>query len=122
MYRKEAGSGAVSSGTALQAGKTQNGVIQIFRLRNPSGRRVDSASNRNKYQDYFMRDKGGRCIGLTTDGLEILESQTPRTLRVCLPKYRLTSNRMLEMQNTATSFLKHSFHIIHSTVEANLWI
>ena len=27
---------------------------------------VDSASNRNDYQEYFLGDKGGRCVGLTT--------------------------------------------------------
>jgi len=27
---------------------------------------VDSASNRNEYQDYFLGDKGGRCVRLTT--------------------------------------------------------
>jgi hypothetical protein len=27
---------------------------------------VDSATNRNEYQQYFLGDKGGRCIGLLT--------------------------------------------------------
>ena len=27
---------------------------------------VDSASNRNDYQEYFLGGKGGRCVGLTT--------------------------------------------------------
>jgi hypothetical protein len=26
---------------------------------------VDSACNRNEYQEYFLGDKGGRCVGLT---------------------------------------------------------
>jgi hypothetical protein len=49
---------------------------------------VDSA-NRNKYQEYFLGGKGGRCIGLTTlpptcaDCLEIWEPQPPGTLRAC---------------------------------------
>jgi len=25
-----------------------------------------SLSNRNEYQEYFLGDKGGRCVGLTT--------------------------------------------------------
>jgi hypothetical protein len=29
----------------------------------PAG--VDSASNRNEYQKYFLRGKGGRCVELT---------------------------------------------------------
>ena len=42
------------------------------------GPEVDSASNRNEYQEYFLGGKGGRCVGLTTcqlqcaDCLEIL--------------------------------------------------
>jgi len=51
---------------------------------------VDSASNRNEYQEYFLGDKGGRrCIELTTlppscaDCLEIWKPQTPGTLRAC---------------------------------------
>jgi hypothetical protein len=31
-----------------------------------SGPGVDSASNRNEYQEYFMGVKRGRCVGLTT--------------------------------------------------------
>jgi len=50
---------------------------------------VDSASNRNEYQEYFLRGKGGRCLRLTTlppycaDYLEIWEPQTPGILRAC---------------------------------------
>jgi len=53
---------------------------------NPSGRAVagfDSASNGNQYQQYFLEDKGGRRLGLTTlptsfaDGHAIWEPQTP---------------------------------------------
>jgi len=35
-----------------------------FRLH--CGRGFDSAANRNEYQEYFLGDKGGRCIGLST--------------------------------------------------------
>jgi len=50
---------------------------------------VDSTSNRNEYQEYFMRSKGGRCVRLTTlpptcvECLNIWESQPPRILRDC---------------------------------------
>jgi len=43
---------------------------------------VDSASNRNEYQEYFLGGKGGRCVGLTTlptscaDCLEIFVAST----------------------------------------------
>ena len=50
---------------------------------------VDSAPNRNEYQEYFLGGKGGRCVGLTTlapscaDCLEIWNPQPPGTLRSC---------------------------------------
>ena len=50
---------------------------------------VDSASNRNEYQEHFVAGKSGRCVGLTTlppscaDCLEICEPQPPVTLRAC---------------------------------------
>ena len=57
---------------------------------------VDSVSNRNEYQEYFLGGKGGRCVGLTpscADCLEIWEPQPPGTLRACngiaLPIYSL---------------------------------
>ena len=52
-----------------------------FYLHNPSDPVVDSDSNRNEYQEYFLWGKSGRCIGLATlppscaDFLEIWESQ-----------------------------------------------
>jgi len=50
---------------------------------------VDSASNRNECQEYFLRGKGCQCIGLTTlppscaECLEIWEPQPSGTLRAC---------------------------------------
>jgi len=49
--------------------------------------RVDSVSNRNEFQVYFLGDKGGQCVRLTTlplsctDCLEIWDPQTPGNLR-----------------------------------------
>jgi len=67
---------------------------------------VDSASNRNEYQEYFLRDEGGRCVEMTTlppscaDCLEIWESYPPRILRaspglqlLCLYLQRRISKR-----------------------------
>jgi len=54
-----------------------------------NGNGVDSASNINEYQEYFLGGKGGRCGGLTTlspscaDCLEIWEPQPPGTLWAC---------------------------------------
>jgi len=48
------------------------------------GPRVDSACNRNEYQEYFLGIKDGRCVGLTLppscpDCLEIWKHQPPGT-------------------------------------------
>jgi hypothetical protein len=57
------------------AGSIPDGVIGIFNY----GPGVDSASPRNEYQEYFLGNKDGRCVGLTTlppscaDCLEIWE-------------------------------------------------
>jgi len=67
------------------AGSIPGGVTGIFHWLNPSGPTYspgfDSASNRNEHQEYFLADKGGRCVGLTTlppscaECLEIWEPQ-----------------------------------------------
>jgi hypothetical protein len=58
----------------------------IFPSRPHYGPEVDSASNRNDYQECFLGSKGGLCLGLTlpplcADCLEIWEPQPPGTLR-----------------------------------------
>ena len=58
-------------------------------LRPHYGAGVDSASNRNEYQEYFLSGKGDRCVGLTNsppscaDCLETWEPQPPGTLMAC---------------------------------------
>ena len=37
-----------------------------YSFRQHYGHRIDSGSNRNEYQEYFLRGKGSRCVGLTT--------------------------------------------------------
>ena len=60
-----------------------------YSFRPHDGPGVDSASNRNEYQEYFLGGKGGRCVGLTTlppscaDCFEIWDPQPPGTLRAC---------------------------------------
>jgi hypothetical protein len=55
---------------------------------------VDSASNRNEYQEYLLGGKGGLCIGLKTlpptcaECHEIWEPQPPGTLGACPSLYR----------------------------------
>jgi hypothetical protein len=49
------------------AGSIPDGVMEIFIDINPSDLTmalgVDSASNRNEYQEYFLVGKCGRCVG-----------------------------------------------------------
>jgi hypothetical protein len=88
--KKEARGGAVGWGTALQTGTSrvrfQMVSLEFFIDIIVS---VDSASNRNEYQECFLGGKGGRCVGLTTlppscaDYLKIWEPQPPGTLRAC---------------------------------------
>ena len=40
--------------------------IDIKSFRSHYGPGVDSTSNRNEYQEYFLGGKGGRCVRLTT--------------------------------------------------------
>jgi hypothetical protein len=52
------------------AGSIPDGVNDIFHKHNPCGRTVafgiDSASNRNEYEVYFLGGKFGRCERMTT--------------------------------------------------------
>jgi hypothetical protein len=63
-------------------------LAQFFRPHFGPG--IESASNRNQYQKYFLVGKSGRFVGLTTlpntyfDCLEIWEPETPGTLRACV--------------------------------------
>ena len=40
--------------------------IDTKSFRSRYGPGIDSASNRNEYQEYFLGDKGGRCVRMTT--------------------------------------------------------
>jgi hypothetical protein len=75
MYRASLGArgGAVVWGTALQAGRSRFRFLMVSLeffihviLPAHHGPGVDSASNRNEYQEYFLGGKDGRCVGLTT--------------------------------------------------------
>jgi hypothetical protein len=56
--------------------------------------KTDSAFNINEEQEYFLEDKGGRCVRLANlppscaNRLEIWEPQPPGTLRACPGLYR----------------------------------
>jgi len=44
---------------------------------------VESASNRNEDQEYFLGVEDGQCYGWQSCHLEIWEPQPPGTLRTC---------------------------------------
>ena len=77
--RKGVRGGKFGSGPALQASRSR--VLLPMVSLPYYGPGVDSASNRNEYQEYFLGSKGGRCEGLTnlplsrTDCHEIWEPQ-----------------------------------------------
>ena len=55
---------------------------------------VDSTSNRNEYQEYFLEGKCRRCVGLTAlppahaNCFEMWEPQSPGTHRDCFTFYK----------------------------------
>jgi len=63
---------AVRWGTALQAGSSPFRFLIVSLeffvdvILSHYGPRVDSACNRNGHEEYFLRGKGARCVGLTT--------------------------------------------------------
>jgi hypothetical protein len=76
-------------------GSIPDGVIGIFHSFRPHyGPGVNSASNRNEYQEYFLWGKSGWCVGLTTlpslcaDCREIWEPRPRGTLRACPGLFR----------------------------------
>jgi hypothetical protein len=77
----------VSGHSALRAVREDTFLVTQLKAACVTGPGVDSASNRNEYQEYFLGCKGGRCVGLTTltpsctDCLKIWEPQPPGTLR-----------------------------------------
>ena len=104
------------------AGSIPDGVIGIFHWHKPSGRTmapgVDSASNRNEYQECFQRSKGGRFVGLTiilhicADCHEIWEPIPPGTLWACPGPYRVcfAFTRIIAVDcNTALDFPVYLF-------------
>jgi len=72
------------------AGAIYDGFVGIFYWHNPYNRGVNSASDKNEYQEYFLWSKDGRCVGLTTlppscaDCLEVWEPQTSANFRARL--------------------------------------
>jgi hypothetical protein len=69
----------------------------------------DSISDTNKYQEYFLEDKVGRCVRLTTlplscaDCLEILGPHSPGKLWVCSGLYMERFYTFLPIQCSETS-------------------
>jgi hypothetical protein len=95
MQRKLMGIGSVKFDATDQLLTIYSAFVKYFRINVNTmklwhyGAGVDSASNRNEYQEYFLGGKGSRCIGLTTlpsscdDCLEIWEPQPTGNLWGC---------------------------------------
>ena len=53
-------------GRGFDAGWCQWNFSLTYSFRPQYGPGLDSASNRNEYQEYCLGGKGGRCVGITT--------------------------------------------------------
>jgi hypothetical protein len=65
-------------------------MVSLESFRTHYGTGVDSASKRNKCQEYFLGGKDGRCVGLISppscaDCLKIWESELPGTPLMACP-------------------------------------
>ena len=63
-------------------------LVETQRYKPHCGLGVESASNRNEYQEYFLEDKGGRCVGLvalTPSCADCLEIWDPQPLELSGP-------------------------------------
>jgi len=86
----------VVGGTALQAGWSRFRFPMVplefsidIKFRSHCDPRVDSSSNRNEYQEYFLGVKTAGAKGSSyADCLEIFEPQPPGTQRACSGLYR----------------------------------
>jgi hypothetical protein len=78
-------------------------------LRPHYGPGVDLAFNRDDYQEYFLGDKDGRCVGLTTlppscaDCLEIWKPRPPVTVGACPGLYRDSFTFTIDLTRNATN-------------------
>ena len=96
--------GAVCSGTALWLLTLSMEFFMTWSFWPHYGCGVDSASNRNEYQGYFLGSKTGRYVGLTTsppshaDCFEIWETQPLGTLKACPSLYRIALPLLFTMQ------------------------
>jgi len=91
------------------------------------GSAIDSASNRNEYQEYFLGSKGGWCIGLATlphscaSCYEIWEPQPPGTLWACpgitLPFYLCGANVEIVVVTTLSSDVYHLLHLCYILIK-----
>jgi hypothetical protein len=114
--------GKIAPCTHWEVGCVGPGVgLDVFGERKPHcAPGIDSASNRNECQKYFLGVKGGRLVGLTTlphscaDCLEIWESQPPGTLRACPGLYKycfILTFSVNESQRECCRYIAYTRHI-----------
>jgi len=80
--------------------------IYIKSFRSHYGPGVDSSSNRNEYQEYYLGDKGGRCVRLTnlpTSCAVVMKSESPNFLE--------PSGPVQACNGTALPFFINSVHM-----------
>ena len=81
---------------------------------------VDSASIRDEYQEYFVGDKGGQCVGLTTlppscaDCLEIWKPQPSGALRFTVPTSKARRSHPSEICFVRRRFLTIYHHVYNN--------
>jgi len=69
---------------------------------------VDLPSNRNEYQEYFLRSKGGRCVGLTT-----LRLHVPIVLKSGSLNFLVPSGPFQPCNGFAMPFFTNSLFYVH---------
>jgi hypothetical protein len=95
----------------------------LLYFRTHYGPGVDSASNGNEYQEYFLGGKGGRCVGLTTlppsyaDCLEIWETTSWNPQGLSRPVMELLSIfRKYEVTCRKTEMFSYFSDVLHFNV------
>ena len=122
---KGAGGSAVDCRNALQVGRFGfnswwcNWKFSLTKSFRPHcGREVDTASNRNEYQEYLLGGKGGRYVRLTTlppsyaDFLEIWQPQSFETLWVSNRPVQGLLHLYIKIIHQNHSFLPPQLHEI----------
>jgi hypothetical protein len=108
----------VGWGTVLQAVRSQWGHWNFFPTKYfwlHYGPGVDSASNRNEYQEHFLGSKGSRCIGLTTipPSCANWKSGSIALLELSGPVQACTGIVVLYIKHHAKKYREWRYRVVH---------